>query len=819
MSVTLIFLLLSSVGFSQGKPQTQKVNVTGKVVEKNSKQQLEYATITFKAPGDTRAVAGGITDLDGNFNIAVTSGTYDITIEFISFQPTTLKNKKVTADLNLGTIALSEDAMMLNEVVVRAESTTVQIKLDKKVYSVGSDLLVKGGTVSDVLDNIPSVTVDAEGTVSLRGNENVRILIDGRPSNAINIQEALRLIPADAIDKVEVVTNPSARYDSEGGGGLLNIILKKGKNQGVNGTIIGTVGDPENYGISANINYKTDKLNVFTTTGYNYRNNPGNSIINTEYFDDNRVTRNFIDETRENNRLRKGYSTNFGMDWYLTDMTTWSNSVNLRRNLGDDDSEVTYNNFDANRNFISSNQRLTKENSKDMNVEYATNFTRKFKKDGHKFSIDGSFSRNSDKENGLIDDGLEKTTNDQLQYRNIIQADYVLPIGEDSQFEVGYKGDFNNLSTDFAVGIYDELMNDYISDSRYTNELQYKEKINALYTQYGTKFNKFSVLLGLRWEDSNIDINLLTDQTYNNKRYNDFFPSAFLTYELSEMSSVSLSYSKRVSRPRGRFINPFSNYTSNINLFQGNPDLDASLTDAFDLGYLKRWGKKLTLSTSMYLNRTTDSFQFIRRESGDYVTTPVDGGQDILTPVLLTTPINLGLEYRFGFEFTTNYTPFKWWRLNTSFNLYRNETQGDYTYTNSQDEVITQNFDNIATSWFARVTSKVTLPYAIEWQSNVSYNAPQNTAQGRSKGVASANLGFSKDFFKDKATVSLNIQDLFNSRKRITETFLDRQNSYSEFQWRQRQVNLSVTYRFNRKKNERENTPRREMDGGEEFPG
>ena len=284
------------------------------------------------------------------------------------------------------------------------------------------------------------------------------------------------------------------------------------------------------------------------------------------------------------------------------------------------------------------------------------------------------------------------------------------------------------------------------------------------------------------------------------------------------MKKVALSYSRRVSRPRGRFINPFSNYTSNINLFQGNPDLDASLTDAFDLGYLKRWGK-LTLSTSMYFNRTTDSFQFIRRESGDFVTTEVPGGQDILTPVLLTTPINLGLQYRAGFEFTTNYSPYKWWRLNTNFNLYRNETQGDYTYTNSQNQVITENFDNIATSWFARVTSKVTLPYKIEWQSNVTYNAPQNNAQGRSKGIASANLGFSKDFWKDNATASLNVQDLFNSRKRITETFLERQNSYSEYQWRTRQVNLSVTYRFNRKKNERENTPKREMDGGEEFPG
>src|SRR5690606_7178199 len=180
------------------------------------------------------------------------------------------------------------------------------------------------------------------------------------------------------------------------------------------------------------------------------------------------------------------------------------------------------------------------------------------------------FSRNTDDENSQINAGSEKTKNYERQFRNIIQADYVLPLGEDSQFEAGYKGDFNNLYTDFEISLLNPSTNDYTIDTRYTNELEYLEKINALYTQYGTKFNKFSVLLGLRWEHSNIDVNLLTTDDYNNKRYSNFFPSAFFTYEISERNNVSLSYSRRISRPRGRFINPFSNYSSNINLFQGN---------------------------------------------------------------------------------------------------------------------------------------------------------------------------------------------------------------------------------------------------------
>ncbi len=816
-AAALVLIFTSIISFAQQRPQGAKVKITGKVIEKVSKQPLEYATVTFFAPNNPKAIAGGITNNLGEFDIDVNAGIYNISVEFISFQITEIKQKNITESANLGTIELAEDATQLNEVVIRTEKTTVEIKLDKKVYNVGSDLMVKGGTVSDVLDNIPSVAVDAEGTISLRGNENVRILIDGRPSNAINIAEALRNIPADAIDKVEVVTNPSARYDSEGGGGLLNIILKKGKNLGLNGTFIGTVGDPENYGLSGNLNYKAKEFNLFTTTGYNYRNNPGRSLTDTEYLNSDGTTRNYINERRNNERLSKGFISNFGMDWYLTESATWTNSLNIRKYSGENPEDVYFNNFDADKNFLFTTRRFNDGISDDVNIEYSTNFVKNFKKDGHKLTVDGAFSQDRDVDSSDINNALETTYNNQKQNRNTIQANYVLPFGKNSQFEAGYKGDFNELLTIYQVDSLDTASNIYVPDLRYTNTLEYKEKINALYTQYGTKINKFSFLFGLRWEDSNIDINQLATSEFNNKRYNNFFPSAFFTYEISDQSSASISYSRRVSRPRGRLINPFSNYSSNINLFQGNPDLDPAFTDAIDFGYLKRWNK-LTFNTSMYLNKTSDSFQFVRAESGDFVTTTVDG-TEVQTPVIITTPINLATEYRFGFEFTLNYSPYKWWKLNSNFNFFRNETQGDFTYTDFNDVSVTQNFDNTAYSWFTRLTSKVTLPYKIDWQTNLTYNGPQTTAQGKSRGVAAANLAFSKDLFKDQATLTLNVQDVFNSRKRINETNIPGTlNSYSEMQWRMRQVNLSFTYRFNKKKTERER-PQREDGGGDDYQG
>jgi outer membrane receptor for ferrienterochelin and colicins len=810
-TLTLLFTFL--LNFAQQDANSKaKVKITGTVIEKVSKQPLEYATITFKNPNNPKAIAGGITNSKGEFDVAVAPGIYDIKIEFISFKSTEIKQKSIQQNISLGQIALDEDAAQLNEVVIRSEKTTVEIKLDKKVYNVGSDLMVKGGTVSDVLDNIPSVSVDVEGNVSLRGNENVKILIDGKPSNAINIAEALRLIPADAIEKVEVITNPSARYDAEGGGGLLNIILKKGKNLGLNGTFIANTGYPDNHGLSGTLNYKSKNFNLFTNQGLNYRNSPGNSLNNSKYLNSDNSARNYVNETRENDRFSKGYNGNFGIELYLNESTSWTNTLNYRKSNGDNRDDVLMDNYDANYIYNYTRNRINEEDSDSENVEFATNLVKKFKKDGHKLTLDGSFSSNDDKNTALITDtatntaviALDKTLNNQTQNRNLIQMDYVLPLGKGSQFEAGYRGEFSKLLTDAQVE------NDGILNPKYTNTLEYKEKVNAIYTQYGFKVKKFSALFGMRWEDSNIEINQLVTSDFNTKKYNNFFPSAFFTYELSDESSTSVSYSRRIQRPRGRMINPFSNLSSNINIFTGNPDLDPAFTDALDFGYIKRW-EKLTFNTSLYVNKTTDVFQFARRESGDFV----NG-----TPVIISSPINLATEYRAGFEFTLNYSPYKWWKLNGNFNLFRSETQGDYTYTDFNDNEVVQNFDNTATSWFARITSKVSLPYKIDWQTNASYNGPQNSAQGRSLGVFGANVAFSKDVMKDKGTISFNVSDVFNSRKRIMETYLPGTvSSYGEMQWRVRQFSLSFTYRFNKPKNEREKQPKKMQESEGDFQG
>ncbi|MDN3707723.1 outer membrane beta-barrel family protein [Myroides ceti] len=806
----LSMLFITTLGFSQ---QAAEIYVKGTVVEAKTNQPLEYASITLVSTTNPSYVTGDMTDASGQFNIPILPDTYEIKIEFLGYQTLTISNKEITSSMSLGMIKVESDSEVLEGLVIETKRADVEFKLDKKVYNVSNDNINKGGTASDVLDNIPSVAVDADGNVSLRGNESVRVLIDGKPSGmASNIADALKMLSSESIEQVEIITNPSARYEAEGGAGIINIILKKGSNQGVNGSVTANVSNPFGYSVGANINYKEEKFNLFANLGYRNDFTKGNSLNETEYIDQNTgLSKSFVNEYSKRERKRKGYNANFGFEYYLTDKLTWNNNFTWRRSDGDNPNDVNYDYYDAGRNLLYSNRRYTAEDDFKENVDYSTDFTYKFNDKGHQLFVSGTVSKNFDREDSDISTSnagtvltSDLTNSRENELRNILRLDYVLPIGE-GQFEAGYLGNFNELNTKYNVTTLEN--GEYIENEQFKNNLEYLEKVNALYAQYGNKYKKFSYMVGLRWEASEIDVNQLVTNDYNKKKYNNFFPSAFLNYELTDSSTASISYSKRVRRPRGWSLNPISNYSSSINFYRGNPDLDPSFTDAFDLGFMKRW-YKLTLNTSVYYNRTTDATQFIRI---------VDGVNEEGIPITISSPINLNTEYRYGLEFNVNYNPFKWWRLNGNINLFQEQTRGDYTYTDTEGNSITQNFDNDTFTWSSRVASTVNLPGGIDWQTTFMYRGPRNTAQGKILGEPNLNLAFSKDIWKDKATIALNVQDVFNSRKMRSEIYLDTANSYSERQWRERTINLSFTYRFNQKKAEKPGRNGNEENGGEEY--
>jgi len=825
--LTLSVLLTTLVNYSQQKGISTKVKVTGKIVEKVTNLPLEFSTISLVNISTNKVTSGGITDANGNFNFDTNPGVFNIKVEFISFKSIEIKSKTITSDTNLGSISLQPDAAQLKEVVIASEKASVEIKLDKKVYNVGQDVTAKGGTASDVLDNVPSVNVDGDGNVSLRGNENVKIFIDGRPSNSINIADALKSISADALDKVEVITNPSARYDAEGGAGIINIVLKKGKNKGINGTLVANAGDPKNYGTNATLNFKSENFNFFTSLGYQDIQSRGKTINNTNYLDNSGAILKTIDEivTRQNGR--KGFNYGFGMDVYVNKKTTWTNSFSYRKSDGFSPNNDDLSSYQINNNFVQN--RYTDQMTKTQDIEYNSILSNKFKKEGHELNLIFTTTKNIDNDYATIINSYfggavvgitsaEKNLNLQNQFKNLLQADYVLPFGNGNKnrLEAGYKGDFNKIFIDYSVGSLDSN-NNFLPYANYTNKFDYKERINALYTQFGTNIDKFSFLVGIRYEDSNIDINLLTTNNFRTKKYHNFFPSAFLNYALTEKTTLSLNYSKRISRPRYRFLTPFSNYTSNINLFVGNSDINPSLTDAIELALLNKIGKA-SITSSIYYNKTYAPFQFIRRPNGSYANSIVNG-QSVSTPVIIWTPVNLDTDTRYGFEFNINYNPTKWIRLNGNFNIFTSRVLGNYSYSipnQANPSVLDYFYNNVdisANSWFAKLSSKFTLPKKIDLQFNGTYNAPQNTAQGKSIGIAAANIGLSKDILKDKGTIALNVNDIFNSRKRISETYLPTISSYNEMQMRVRQITLSFTYRFNKQKSEKEKSPRKEGEG------
>jgi outer membrane receptor protein involved in Fe transport len=811
----VIFMITFLNVFAQ-KPETSQITITGVIIDSNTEEPLEYATVILK-DAKTKKLSGGITDSKGSFSIKTNPGTYDVSFEFISFKTITMPNKVIGSSIDFGTIKLSEDSNTLDEVVIIAEKSTVEIRLDKRIYNVGKDMTVRGGSASDVLDNVPSVDVDVEGNVSLRGNENVRILIDGKPSALVGLSgtDALRQLPANAIERVEVITSPSARYDAEGTAGILNIILRKGVATGLNGSINTTIGSPTQYRASSNINLRTKKINFFTNLGYRNSTGPGKFLTNLSSLENGAVTSLRI-EDRAFERNRNGYNINLGLEYFISKKSSITGTYFYRDS---DNKNLSTNNisiFDAAGLLGTSDIRIQDEDEIDTTSQFAVNYTNNINNSGHKLTIDFQYSDSKEIETAFINDSLalENNITTEDSKNTLIQSDYVLPIGENTQFEIGYRGEFQDLTSDFLVTRTPVL------DFDPSNNLIFKQNVNAIYSQFGSKVNKFSYLLGLRTEITDVKVRLTNTNENFDYKYTELFPTINIGFERTEDQSFTVGYSRRLRRPRFWYLNPFESRSSQNVIYKGNPGLTPTFTNSFDLGYLQKIGK-LTLNSSIYFQHSINS---ILRVSRDEIRL-LDGVNQVIT---IREPINLASEDRFGFELTANYNPSKKVRLSGSFNVFQQESKGLYAYNKFIiDEITgainatpeTQDLGNTNNSWFTRFNATFSLPWKIQMQNRLSYRGPRNTAQSESEGIFSANIALSKDVFKEKGSLVLNVSDVFNSRKRKSTNYnpsIENPTSisYQESQWRVRQVSLNFTYRFNQKKKQQ-----RDRRGGEDFEG
>ena len=788
-TLIFIFFLITLASFGQSR----QIVLSGIISDAESSEPLPYATVSvYNRNGDL--ADGGIADENGFFKLNLPQNDYSLNFEYIGFESVTIDIKPYPNNINIGTVKLISSFDSLEGVDVVGQSAEVEIRLDKRVYNVSKNNLIRGGTVSDVLENVPSVSVDIDGNIELRGNNNVRILVDGKPSGLIGLGgiDALTRLPAESIEKVEVITSPSARYQAEGTTGIINIILAKRFLKGLNGVFNLSAGRNDTYSGSANLNYRKGKFNFFTNLGYSDRTNKGRAVQDNVYTDPLESVERYVEE-RQFNRRRQGFNVNTGLDYQMTEKTSLTMSYLTNERDGDDSTINEQSQYQIDGVLVTN--RYEKEIDREDSNQFSVDFEHQFNKQGHKLTATLQKEKNDETEtsdinsffeNGQPSDDSEINRTVENQERNLAQLDYVFPIDKNTQFEAGYRGTDNKRKIDFEVQIIDEDDNATV-DKNLSNVLDFEQEVHALYSQYGKKFNTFSFLAGLRFENTRIFVEQLDSSSpLNNKSYNDYFPTLNLGWEISPTASITLGYNRRISRPNAWTLNPFQSRSSKTSYFQGNPKLDPSYSNGIDIGYLKQF-KKVTLNSSVYYRKSTDAVSRVAIVTDETVF--VNG---IETPVIRRLPINLGTEEQFGVEFNTSLRLIKGMRTNASVNFFRRIEKGNFQGIS---------YDSNNTSWSGNLSNSYRLPFAVQSQFSVRYRGPNESSFGKSKGFLYTDLALSKDILNDNATINFRFSDLFNTGKYDYQTITPVAVTDGIYQRREPTYTLTLTYRFRQEKN------------------
>jgi ferric enterobactin receptor len=766
--------------------------IAGTVIDSLSSKPLPYATISIFSANEKKLITGNVTDESGKFQIPAPPNNYFAEISFIGYQ--TIKTRIFLAQsgdtYNLGEIRIAPSEEVLDEVTISGQRSSMELTLDKKVFNVGQDIANRGGTASDVLMNIPSVAVDPEGNVQLRGSGNVRILIDGKPSGLVSFKggAGLQQLQANMVERVEVITNPSARYEAEGMAGIINIVLKKEQREGFNGTVDAIAGNPSNYGLAANINYRHRKVNFFLNYGIAYRSQPGRSALYQEVYDNDTTflleQKNRTEYDALNNNIRGG------IDIFLNPTNTLTGSYFYRGLNSTRHSELNYRDY-ANTldNLLSTTTRTQDETETEPNSEYSIVYKKLLKKEGEELVSEIKFldnKENSDQnfvQRNYAPDGSENTGEERTQKsinvesekQYLLQVDYVKPFNKTGKAEIGVRSSLRKMVNDFWVKELADDGNYYVVNGL-DNVFYYDEQIHAFYGILANKIGRFSYQAGIRNEWTNVETILEETNEKNPRKYFNAFPSGHLTFDLGEQSDLQASYSRRIRRPTYNDLSPFFTYFDSRNYSEGNPNLDPEYSDVFEIGYIRNLSIG-SITSSIYNRRTTDKIDRIR-------TVDEDGNA-------ITRPENLSSEYAYGFELTGTFEVARWWKLDANMNFFYSEIDGSN---------IVSTYSNTTYSWFSRQTSRFSLPGKVELQLRSNYEAPQKTAQGSRKGLFYIDFSGSKDIFKGKGTLSFSVLDLFNSR--IVRSVAEGELFYSEIesQFRRRQVNVTMSYRINKNK-------------------
>jgi len=767
----------------------QKGKLRGIVQESGKASPLPFATVGVYTQKDS-LVGGGIADEKGNFEVDLPLGTFYALVEFMGFEALkssifTLSPKQNAVDL--GTISLQSSTADLDEVVVQGEKTLMELSLDKRVFNVGKDLANAGGNASDILMNLPSVAVDPDGNVRLRGSANVRILIDGKPSGLVSFKgsSGLRQLPANLVERVEVITNPSARYEAEGMAGVINIILKKDNKQGFNGSGEVILGSPLNLGLTANLNYRKNRINWFVNYGLANRVSPGRSKLYQEVYQDEFSAlllqqRSTSTVNSLNNSLRAG------LDYYFSEQSILTASYVWRRSDAHRITDIRYEDYrNTLDNYLGYALRRQDETEDEPNKEAILNFKKRFDQKGKELNAsftylnywersDQLFTQNSYTTTGqtLPKGALTQTSlNDEYENQYLLQVDYTQPFATKGKIETGIRTSFREMENDYIVqekqesGIFETI-------DGLDNVFLYDENILAFYGIVGNERAKWSYQAGLRAEYTDIETRLVETKESNPRSYTNLFPSGHLNYKANEKNAFQLSYSRRIRRPVYNDLSPYVTFSDQRNFFSGNPNLNPEFTDSYELGHIL-YGEKSTLFSTVYYRSSQDKIQRIR--------TVGDNGFSV------TAPYNLVGEESYGLEFSGDYVANSWWKLDFNANFF---------YATVDGSNLNQNFQATTTSVLFRQSSRFTLPKGWDLQVRGNYEARRKTAQGVQKGIFFLDLSASKKILNQRGTLIFNVADVLNSR--INRYITEGSNFFTEGESQMvlRQTNLTFTYRI-----------------------
>ena len=772
----ILLLFLTTTLSAQDYP------LTGTLTQASDGAPLGFATAVAYSLPDSNMVANATTDVDGSFRLDVPAGTVYLELQFLGYDDLLLPARTISGPVDLGVLTMGQSGVALETVTVAAERSQLVMKLDKRVFTVGKDLTSAGSTAADILNNVPSVSVDPEGNVSLRGSNGVRILVDGKPSAMLNSGDldALRRMQGDIIESVEVITNPSARYEAEGEAGIINIILKKNRKTGINGSFGLNAGYPDNYGASYNLNYRRSAFNLFSNFGISYRRSPGGGTNEQRFFNPDGSLDEFYAAETDQDRGGLGGNLQLGTDWFVNDRTQLTGYLLYRRSNDNNLADVTYRDFDQDRRPLRTTLRDTEEESNNQNLESTLNFKRTYDRDDQEWTATLQYILDDDIElTDIVQTSTEeatlfqKSSNTEYETNLLAQTDYVHPFSDSLKLEGGLRGTFRTIRNAFQVREGPSFGELTVVDA-FDDELEYTENILAAYFIGSGEFGRIGLQVGLRGEHSDVTATLLKSDTSNLQNYFNLFPSAALTYQFTEALQWQVSYSRRLSRPYFRLLLPFSNFNNPRNNTIGNPTLFPEYTDSYETGLLRYLARGSVLGTAYY-RRTTGVIQRL--------TLPADDGTTIQFPV------NLGSRDAWGLEFNLSYDLTDWWATTTNLNFYRARVRGSYQEVDYAADI---------TSFNGQLTHRYDASDRLQLQWTFDYEAPQNTPQGRDLSVYSLDIGASLELLQGKGTLTLSGRDVFNTRIRRSLITLPDYTSESDFQWRRAQsVVLSFVYRLN----------------------